>query len=324
MRKTKIICTIGPASESESVLTQMCKAGMNVARLNFSHGSHEEHQKKIDTIKKVRKALGLPIAIMLDTKGPEYRIKTFENGKITLKDGDTFTLTTDDIVGNQERVSVTYKNLINNLKVGDHVLINNGLIILEVEKLKAPDAICKVLVGGEVSDKKSMNFPNKVMDHAFLSEQDKKDLLFGIKNDVDFVAASFVSVKKDVEDMRKFLDENGGEDIDIIAKIENQQGVDNIDEIIEAADGIMIARGDMGVEIPPEYVPVIQQKIIQKVYTAGKPVITATQMLDSMISHPRPTRAEATDVANAIFQGTSATMLSGETAAGNIRYRHFR
>ena len=316
MRKTKIICTIGPASESESVLTQMCKAGMNVARLNFSHGSHEEHQKKIDTIKKVRKALGLPIAIMLDTKGPEYRIKTFENGKITLKDGDTFTLTTDDIVGNQERVSVTYKNLINNLKVGDHVLINNGLIILEVEKLKAPDAICKVLVGGEVSDKKSMNFPNKVMDHAFLSEQDKKDLLFGIKNDVDFVAASFVSVKKDVEDMRKFLDENGGEDIDIIAKIENQQGVDNIDEIIEAADGIMIARGDMGVEIPPEYVPVIQQKIIQKVYTAGKPVITATQMLDSMISHPRPTRAEATDVANAIFQGTSATMLSGETAAG--------
>ena len=210
MRKTKIICTIGPASESESVLTQMCKAGMNVARLNFSHGSHEEHQKKIDTIKKVRKALGLPIAIMLDTKGPEYRIKTFENGKITLKDGDTFTLTTDDIVGNQERVSVTYKNLINNLKVGDHVLINNGLIILEVEKLKAPDAICKVLVGGEVSDKKSMNFPNKVMDHAFLSEQDKKDLLFGIKNDVDFVAASFVSVKKDIEDMRKAAEFRGG------------------------------------------------------------------------------------------------------------------
>ena len=240
MRKTKIICTIGPASESESVLTQMCKAGMNVARLNFSHGSHEEHQKKIDTIKKVRKALGLPIAIMLDTKGPEYRIKTFENGKITLKDGDTFTLTTDDIVGNQERVSVTYKNLINNLKVGDHVLINNGLIILEVEKLKAPDAICKVLVGGEVSDKKSMNFPNKVMDHAFLSEQDKKDLLFGIKNDVDFVAASFVSVKKDVEDMRKFLDENGGEDIDIIAKIENRSGVEHIEEICEIANGVMI------------------------------------------------------------------------------------
>ena len=316
MRKTKIICTIGPASESESVLTQMCKAGMNVARLNFAHGSHEEHQKKIDTIKKVRKALGLPIAIMLDTKGPEYRIKTFENGKITLKDGDTFTLTTDDIVGNQERVSVTYKNLINNLKVGDHVLINNGLIILEVEKLKAPDAICKVLVGGEVSDKKSMNFPNKVMDHAFLSEQDKKDLLFGIKNDVDFVAASFVSVKKDVEDMRKFLDENGGEDIDIIAKIENSEGIDNIDEIIRCADGIMVARGDLGVEIPAEEVPYLQKTIIQKCNDNFKPVITATQMLDSMMRNPRPTRAEVTDVANAVYDGTDAVMLSGETAQG--------
>ena len=316
MRKTKIICTIGPASESESVLTQMCKAGMNVARLNFSHGSHEEHQKKIDTIKKVRKALGLPIAIMLDTKGPEYRIKTFENGKITLKDGDTFTLTTDDIVGNQERVSVTYKNLINNLKVGDHVLINNGLIILEVEKLKAPDAICKVLVGGEVSDKKSMNFPNKVMDHAFLSEQDKKDLLFGIKNDVDFVAASFVSVKKDVEDMRKFLDENGGEDIDIIAKIENRSGVEHIEEICEIANGVMIARGDLGVEIPGMEVPAVQKYLISKCRMLGKRVITATEMLESMIHNPRPTRAEITDVANAIYDGTSAIMLSGETAAG--------
>ena len=316
MRKTKIICTIGPASESESVLTQMCKAGMNVARLNFSHGSHEEHQKKIDTIKKVRKALGLPIAIMLDTKGPEYRIKTFENGKITLKDGDTFTLTTDDIVGNQERVSVTYKNLINNLKVGDHVLINNGLIILEVEKLKAPDAICKVLVGGEVSDKKSMNFPNKVMDHAFLSEQDKKDLLFGIKNDVDFVAASFVSVKKDVEDMRKFLDENGGEDIDIIAKIENRSGVEHIEEICEIANGVMIARGDLGVEIPGMEVPAVQKYLISKCRMLGKRVITATEMLESMIQNPRPTRAEISDVANAVYDGTSAIMLSGETAAG--------
>lgn len=316
MRKTKIICTIGPASESESVLTQMCKAGMNVARLNFSHGSHEEHQKKIDTIKKVRKVLGLPIAIMLDTKGPEYRIKTFENGKITLKDGDTFTLTTDDIVGNQERVSVTYKNLINNLKVGDHVLINNGLIILEVEKLKAPDAICKVLVGGEVSDKKSMNFPNKVMDHAFLSEQDKKDLLFGIKNDVDFVAASFVSVKKDVEDMRKFLDENGGEDIDIIAKIENRSGVEHIEEICEIANGVMIARGDLGVEIPGMEVPAVQKYLISKCRMLGKRVITATEMLESMIHNPRPTRAELSDVANAVYDGSSAIMLSGESAAG--------
>ena len=278
MRKTKIICTIGPASESESVLTQMCNAGMNVARLNFSHGSHEEHQKKIDTIKKVRKALGLPIAIMLDTKGPEYRIKTFENGKITLKDGDTFTLTTDDIVGNQERVSVTYKNLINNLKVGDHVLINNGLIILEVEKLKAPDAICKVLVGGEVSDKKSMNFPNKVMDHAFLSEQDKKDLLFGIKNDVDFVAAS---------------------------------GVEHIEEICEIANGVMIARGDLGVEIPGMEVPAVQKYLISKCRMLGKRVITATEMLESMIHNPRPTRAELSDVANAVYDGSSAIMLCG-------------
>ena len=316
MRKTKIICTIGPASEHEDVLTRMIKAGMDVARLNFSHGSHEEHQGKIDLIKKVRQKLHMPIAIMLDTKGPEYRIKTFENGKIELKDGDTFTLTTDDIVGNQERVSVNYENLIKDLKVGDRVLVANGIIILQVRELKGNDAICDVIAGGTLSDRKSMNFPNKVMKHAFLSKQDKDDLLFGIKNEVDYVAASFVSTKQDVADLRSFLDENGGEDIEIIAKIENQQGVDNIDEIIEAADGIMIARGDMGVEIPPEYVPVIQQKIIQKVYTAGKPVITATQMLDSMISHPRPTRAEATDVANAIFQGTSATMLSGETAAG--------
>ena len=237
-------------------------------------------------------------------------------GSNTLKDGDTFTLTTDDIVGNQERVSVTYKNLINNLKVGDHVLINNGLIILEVEKLKAPDAICKVLVGGEVSDKKSMNFPNKVMDHAFLSEQDKKDLLFGIKNDVDFVAASFVSVKKDVEDMRKFLDENGGEDIDIIAKIENRSGVELIEEICEIANGVMIARGDLGVEIPGMEVPAVQKYLISKCRMLGKRVITATEMLESMIHNPRPTRAELSDVANAVYDGSSAIMLSGESAAG--------
>ena len=210
MRKTKIICTIGPASENEETLTKMCQAGMDVARLNFSHGSHEEHQKKIDLIKKVRKNLSLPIAIMLDTKGPEYRIKTFENGKIQLEEGATFTLTTEDIVGNEQRVAVNYKNLIENLKVGDRILVNNGLIILEVTKLKTPDAICKVIAGGELSDRKSMNFPNKVMNHAYLSEQDKQDLLFGIQNEVDFVAASFVSTKQDVADLRAFLDENGG------------------------------------------------------------------------------------------------------------------
>lgn len=316
MRKTKIICTIGPASEKEDVLIKMCQVGMDVARLNFSHGSHEEHQKKIDLIKKVREQLNLPIAIMLDTKGPEYRIKTFENGKVMLKEGDTFTLTTEDVVGNEEHVSVTYKGLVENLKVGDRVLINNGLIILEVEKLVAPNAVCKVLVGGELSDRKSMNFPNKVMDHEYLSEQDKQDLLFGIKNDVDFVAASFVSVKQDVVDLREFLDANGGESIDIIAKIENRSGVDHVEEICEIADGIMIARGDLGVEIPGMEVPAIQKYLINKCRMLGTRVITATEMLESMIHNPRPTRAELSDVANAVYDGSSAIMLSGESAAG--------
>ena len=316
MRKTKIICTIGPASEKEEVMTRMCQAGMDVARLNFSHGTHEEHQKKIDTIKKVRKKLNLPIAIMLDTKGPEYRIKTFENGKITLKEGETFTLTTDEVVGNQEHVSVNYKNLIEELKIGDRVLVNNGLIILEVEKLKAPNAICKVIAGGELSDRKSMNFPNKVMTHAYLSEQDKQDLLFGIKNDVDFVAASFVSTRQDVEDIRNFLDENGGQDIDIIAKIENRSGVEHVEEICQIANGIMIARGDLGVEIPGMEVPAIQKYLINKCRLLGTRVITATEMLESMIHNPRPTRAELSDVANAVYDGSSAIMLSGESAAG--------
>ena len=319
MRKTKIICTIGPASENEEVLTQMFQAGMDVARLNFSHGGAEEHQKKINLIKKVRKKMNLPIAIMLDTKGPEYRIKTFEDGKITLKEGDTFTLTTEDIVGNQERVAVNYKNLIEELRVGDRVLVNNGLIILEVVKLKAPNAVCKVIAGGELSNRKSMNFPNKVMTHEYLSEQDKQDLLFGIKNDVDFVAASFVSTKQDVEDVRKFLDDNGGQDIDIIAKIENRAGVDNVEEICEIANGIMIARGDLGVEIPGMEVPAIQKYLINKCRMLGTRVITATEMLESMIHNPRPTRAELSDVANAVYDGSSAIMLSGESAAGKYR-----
>lgn len=316
MRKTKIICTIGPASEHEDVLTRMIKAGMDVARLNFSHGSHEEHQGKIDLIKKVRQKLHMPIAIMLDTKGPEYRIKTFENGKIELKDGDTFTLTTDDIVGNQERVSVNYENLIKDLKVGDRVLVANGIIILQVRELKGNDAICDVIAGGTLSDRKSMNFPNKVMKHAFLSEQDKDDLLFGIKNKVDYVAASFVSTKQDVADLRSFLDENGGEDIEIIAKIENRSGVDHVEEICEIANGIMIARGDLGVEIPGVEVPAIQKYLINKCRMLGTRVITATEMLESMIHNPRPTRAELSDVANAVYDGSSAIMLSGESAAG--------
>ncbi len=287
-----------------------------MASLNFSHGSHEEHQKKIDLIKKVREKLVLPIAIMLDTKGPEYRIKTFENGKITLSDGDTFTFTTEDIVGNQERVSVNYEHLVENLKVGDTIMVNNGLVIFEVIEIRKNDAICKVIAGGELSNRKSMNFPNKVMKHDYLSEQDKKDLLFGIQNEVDFVAASFVSTKQDVADVREFLDANGGQDIDIIAKIENRAGVDNVEEICEIANGIMIARGDLGVEIPPVEVPAVQKYLINKCRLLGTRVITATEMLESMIHNPRPTRAEVSDVANAVYDGSSAIMLSGETASG--------
>ena len=316
MRKTKIICTIGPASENEATLTAMCKAGMNVARLNFSHGTHEEHQKKIDLIKKVRKELGLPIPIMLDTKGPEFRIKTFKKGRINLKEGDIFALTTDDIVGDEKRVAVNYEDLPQKLEAGDTVLINNGLIILEVKEITTTDVICKVKAGGVLSDRKSMNIPNKVLTKDFLSEQDKSDLLFGIENDVDFVAASFVSTREDVKSMREFLDANGGNDIDIIAKIENRTGIDNIEEICRECEGIMIGRGDLGVEIPFTELPAVQKFIITKCRLLGKRVITATEMLESMIHNPRPTRAEISDVANAVYDGTSAVMLSGESAAG--------
>lgn len=316
MRKTKIICTIGPACENEETLTEMCKAGMNVARLNCSHGTHEDHQKKIDLIKSVREKLGLPIAIMLDTKGPEYRIRTFKNGKVTLQEGVTFTFTTDDIVGDETRVSVTYKHLIEELAVGDTILVNNGLVIFRVDKIEGTNAICTVLSGGVLSNQKSMNFPNRVFEQEFLSEQDKEDLLFGIKNEVDFVAASFVSTKADMQVLRDFLDANGGSDIDVIAKIENRSGVDHIDEICELANGIMVARGDLGVEIPFMEVPSIQKYLIKKCRLLGKRVITATEMLESMIQNPRPTRAEISDVANAVYDGTSAVMLSGETAAG--------
>ena len=316
MRKTKIICTIGPACENEETLMEMCKAGMNVARLNFSHGTHEDHQKKINLIKKVRKKTGLPIAIMLDTKGPEYRIRKFKNHKVTLNEGDTFTFTTDDIIGDETRVSVTYKRLIEDLSIGDTILVNNGLVIFQVNKLEGTNAICTVLSGGVLSDQKSMNFPNRVLEHDYLSDQDKEDLLFGIKNDVDFVAASFVSNKADMQALCDFLKENGGSDIDVIAKIENRSGVDHIDEICELANGIMIARGDLGVEIPFMEVPSIQKYLIEKCRLLGKRVITATEMLESMIQNPRPTRAEISDVANAVYDGSSAVMLSGETAAG--------
>ncbi len=316
MRKTKIICTIGPASDNEEVLTKMCRAGMNVARLNFSHGTHAEHEEKITLIKSVREKLGMPIAIMLDTKGPEYRIKTFSDKKITLSDGDKFIFTTEDIVGDNTRVSVTYENLIDELGIGDLILVNNGLVIFEVEKLEGKCAYCRVVAGGELSDRKSMHFPNKVLKQNYLSEQDKADLLFGIKHNVDFVAASFVSNKSDMAAIRNFLNENGGAEIDIIAKIENRAGVDNIDEICEIADGIMVARGDLGVEIPFVEVPSVQKYLIEKCRLLGKRVITATEMLESMITNPRPTRAEISDIANAVYDGSSAVMLSGETAAG--------
>ncbi len=316
MRKTKIICTIGPACENEQILTQMCLNGMNVARLNFSHGVHDDHKKKIELIKKVRQKLNLPIAIMLDTKGPEYRIKTFENKKITLSDGDKFTFTTRDIIGNQDIVSVNYEHLTDDLSIGDTVTVNNGLVKFTVDQIIDCDVICTVIAGGELSDRKSMNFPNKVLKHEYLNQQDKEDLLFGIENDIDFVAASFVSNKSNVEDIRKFLDTNGGADINIIAKIENRAGVDNIDEICEVADGVMVARGDLGVEIPFVEVPAVQKYLIQKCRLLGKRVITATEMLESMIYNIRPTRAEISDVANAVYDGSSAVMLSGETAAG--------
>lgn len=316
MRKTKIICTIGPASENEETLKKMCLAGMNVARLNFSHGSYEEHQKKIDLIKRVREEMNLPIAIMLDTKGPEYRIRTFKKGKVTVNAGDLFTFTTDEVEGDETIVSVNYKGLVDDLNVGDRVLVNNGLVVFEVESKEGTKAHCRVITGGMMSNRKSMSFPNKVMTGPFLSEQDKADLLFGIKNDVDFVAASFVSTRQNVEDMRAFLNENGGERIDIIAKIENRSGVDNAEEICQACEGIMIARGDLGVEIPFIEVPAVQKALIRKCRVLGRRVITATEMLESMIQNPRPTRAEISDVANAVYDGSSAVMLSGESAAG--------
>ncbi len=316
MRKTKIVCTIGPASSEEATLREMIQAGMNVARLNFSHGTHEDHQKRIDSIKKIRSEMNVPIAILLDTKGPEYRIGTFENGKEIVKEGDRFTFTTEDVIGTNDRVSVSYKKMVEDLVVGDRILVNNGLLIFDVEEVGGTDIVCRVVAGGEISNRKSMSFPGKVLNQVYLSEQDKLDLLFGIKNDVDYLACSFVSRKQDILDIKDFLKANGAGNIGIIAKIENRAGIDNIEEICSECDGIMIGRGDMGVEIPFEELPAIQKKLITECRLLGKRVITATEMLESMITNPRPTRAEISDVANAVFDGSSAIMLSGETAAG--------
>ena len=326
-RKTKIICTLGPAVDNEDVMRALIQEGMNVARFNFSHGPHDEQMGRLKMLRKLRTELGKPVAALLDTKGPEIRLGQFEKGKTELKTGRGFTLTTDDITGTDDRVSITYKNLWNDVKPGDHILIDDGLVGLEVIEIRPVanpvnkainpmDIVCRVLNDGVISDRKGVNVPNVDLTMPFISEKDYGDICFAVENDYDFIAASFVRTAEDVMEIRKILAEKGGEEIKIISKIENMQGVRNIDEIIRVSDGIMVARGDMGVEIPLEDVPVMQKMIIKKVCDAGKIVITATQMLDSMMKHPRPTRAEATDVANAIYDGTSAIMLSGETAAG--------
>ena len=318
MRKTKIVCTIGPACSDEKTLSELCLAGMNVARLNFSHGTHEEHLEKINLIKTVREKLNLPIAIMLDTKGPEYRIGTFRDGKAFINKGDTFVFRCADSVGDETGVSVNYEDLYKELKKGDRILVNNGLLIFDVDEIKGTDIITTVVAGGEISNRKSMSFPDKVLKKEYLSEQDKSDIKFGLQNDVDFIACSFVSCKQDLLDVKNYIkDECPDVSADIIAKIENRSGVDNIVEICSECDGIMIARGDMGVEIPFEQLPGIQKKLITKCRLLGKRVITATEMLESMIHNPRPTRAEISDVANAVYDGTSAIMLSGETAMGD-------
>ena len=324
MRKTKIVCTLGPSTDDEAVLKQMMLEGMNVARCNFSHGSYEDHKKRMDAVKKLREETGLPVAILLDTKGPEVRVCDFKEGRVTLEEGQLFTLTSEDVEGTKDIVSVTYNRLYEDLEVGMRVLIDDGLIEMKVEEVDKTNIVCRVVNGGVVSNHKGVNVPDVDLSMPYISDKDREDILFGIEQDVDFVAASFVQKKEDILQLRKLLEKNGGENIKIIAKIENAQGVANIDDIIEASDGIMVARGDMGVEIPYEEVPVIQKKIIQKVYLAGKNVITATQMLESMIKNPRPTRAETTDVANAVYDGTSAVMLSGETAAGAYRVEAVR
>jgi len=316
MRKTKIICTLGPATDDTDVLRRIFLTGMDVARLNFSHGTHEEHLKRVEIFKQIRDELKKPVALLLDTKGPEIRLRTFKNGEVILKEGDKFTLTTEEIEGDETRVSISYKGLVNDVNRGDRILIADGLIELRVLEVTSIDIVCEVVNGGELSNRKGVNVPGVTVRLPFLSDNDKKDLIFGIKNDFDYVALSFVRSAEDVKVVQKFMEENGGLNIKLISKIENRDGVRNIDEIIRVSDGVMVARGDMGVEIPFEEIPHLQKMIIKKTVSAGKPVITATQMLDSMIRNPRPTRAEITDVANAIYDGTSALMLSGETSIG--------
>ena len=316
MRRTKIVCTIGPASESEEKLRELMLAGMDVARFNFSHGTHEDTRAKFERVTKVREELGIPVALLMDTKGPEIRLRDFVGGKAELIAGEQFVLTTEDILGTAQRASITYHNLKNDIAVGTSILIDDGLIEMTVEEIAGEDIVCRVISGGVVSNHKGVNVPGTVLSMPYISEVDKQDILFGIGLGFEYIAASFVRSREDMLELRKLLADNGS-DMKIIAKIENMQGIRNLEEILDAADGIMVARGDMGVEIPLEEVPVVQKKMIRLANEKGKHVITATQMLESMIHHPRPTRAEATDIANAIYDGTTAIMLSGESAAGN-------
>lgn len=316
MRKTKIICTLGPASEDAETIRKLILAGMNIARFNMSHGSHADHARRINTVRTVAKQLGMPVGILLDTKGPEVRVKTFKGGKATVKDGQTFTFTTDDCEGDSTKVTANFKNLHRDLIPNDIIMVNDGLCQFQVKEIKGHNIICKCLRGGTISNQKSMNFPKKTLSMPFISDADRDDLLFGVEQKVDFVAASFVSNKMNVVEIRQLLNHAGGKYIEIIAKIENHDGVQNVEEIYSVADGVMVARGDMGVEIPFAQLPGIQKKIINKARVLGKRVIVATEMLESMIENPRPTRAETSDVATAVSQGASAIMLSGETAAG--------
>ena len=315
MRKTKIICTLGPATDA--VLPDMMKAGMNVARLNFSHGSHEEHKARMDAVKAARKELGLPIGIMLDTKGPEIRTKTYKDGKIEIVEGQQFTLTTRDIEGDNTIVSITYEGLPNDVKPGTRILIDDGLVAFTVEEIKdGTDIVCKALNGGPLSNRKSINVPGIKLNMKFVSDKDREDIEFGLSQGIDFIAASFTRTAQDVRDIKAILKAHGKEDVEIICKIENMEGVNNIQEILDEANGVMVARGDLGVEVPFEELPEIQKNIIKTCISRGKRVVTATQMLESMAKNPRPTRAEVSDVANAVYDGTSAIMLSGETSVG--------
>ncbi len=316
MRKTKIICTLGPAVDDEEKLEQLIKAGMNVARLNFSHGDYEEQGNRVAMFKKVRQKLQYPVALLLDTKGPEIRIGKFKTDEVMVQEGATFTLVNEEIEGDNTKVSVSYKNLYNEIEVGTKILVNDGLIELKVQEFKDKDIICKVINGGKLSNRKSINIPNSKINLPSMTEKDIADIKFGIENNFDYIAASFIRTPEDIINIKKVLKENGGEQLKVIAKIENRQGIDNFDKILEVADGIMVARGDLGVEIPMEEVPIRQKEFISKCCRAGKPVITATQMLESMVNNPRPTRAEVSDVANAIYDQTSAIMLSAESAAG--------